>query len=193
MATIDKRSPAKKFEDSLFDEDGFPWLENGERMDQKTFHERYLKTPDGFKAELIGGIVYVMASPLKIRHGHADLRVNGWLYVYSAYTRGTRGQSNTTTILGTTSEPQPDSALLILPEFGGQSVDGDDEYTYGAPEFVAEVAWSSRSIDLNAKLRRLRARRASSNTSCATSARRPSTGSPSRTAGSRRWPPTPTA
>jgi Uma2 family endonuclease len=153
MATIDKRSPAKKFEDSLFDEEGFPWLENGERMDQKTFHERYLKTPEGFKAELIGGIVYVMASPLKIRHGHADSRVNGWLYIYSAYTPGTRTQINATTILGDDSEPQPDSALLILPEFGGQSVDGDDEYTHGAPEFVAEVAWSSRSIDLNDKLR----------------------------------------
>ena len=37
-------------------------------MDQKTFHALYLQTPEGFKAELIGGIVYV-ASPVSLRHG----------------------------------------------------------------------------------------------------------------------------
>jgi Uma2 family endonuclease len=153
MATIDKPSPDTKSKDSFFDEDGFPWLENGERLDQKTFHERYEKLPPGFKAELIGGIVYVMPSPLKIRHGDVDSRVSGWLYFYRAFTPGTRTQNNTTTILADDSEPQPDSALLILPEYGGQSIDGEDEYTHGAPEFIAEVAWSSRSIDLNAKLR----------------------------------------
>lgn len=42
-------------------------LENGASMDQPTFHELYKLTPEGFKAELIGGIVYVMASPTKIR------------------------------------------------------------------------------------------------------------------------------
>ena len=60
-----------------------------------------------------------MASPLKIRHGRGDApRLIGWLYLYSAATPGTEVQNNTTTILGDRSEPQPDSALLILPSHG---------------------------------------------------------------------------
>jgi Uma2 family endonuclease len=153
MATIDKPPRTSEPDDGLFDEEGFPWLENGEQMSQKEFHERYSKMPEGFKAELIGGTVYIMASPLKLRHARGDFSLIGWLFVYSAATPGTVGQSNATTILGDRSEPQPDSALLVLPSHGGQSRDGDDEFTHGAPELVVEVAWSSRSLDLNAKLR----------------------------------------
>jgi Uma2 family endonuclease len=153
MATIDQSPPRTEAEASFFDEEGFPWLENGERMDQRTFHERYLRMPEGFKAELIDGVVYVMPSPLKIRHGRSDYTLSGWLFTYCVATPGTEGQNNTTAILGEKSEPQPDSALLILPEYGGQSRDGDDDFTYGAPELIVEVAYSSRSMDLNAKLR----------------------------------------
>lgn len=153
MSTVNRpRSSEARQEKSLFDPEGFPWLENGERMDQKTFHERYLNTPEGFRAELIGGVVYV-SSPLKIRHGRSDAAFVTLLYLYSASTPGTETQVNTTTILGEDSEPQPDSALLILDEYGGQSKDGDDDYTHGAPELIVEVALSSRSLDLNAKLR----------------------------------------
>lgn len=152
MSTTEKAKRVSS-EADLFDPEGFPWLENGERMDQKTFHERYEKTPPGFKAELVEGIVYVMSSPLKIRHGRSDYALSGWLFNYSLATPGTEGQLNTTTILGDESEPQPDSALLILEEFGGQSRDGEDEYTHGAPELIVEVAHSSRSLDLHGKLR----------------------------------------
>lgn len=137
---------------TVVDTGGFAWLENGERMDQKTFHERYLKTPPDFRAELIEGIVYVM-SPLRNKHGRSDYRFNGVLFAYSAATPGVEGQSNATTIMGERTEPQPDSALLILEEYGGQTRDGDDDYSYGAPELVIEVALSSRSIDLHAKFR----------------------------------------
>ncbi len=48
--------------------------------------------------------------------------------------------------------PQPDLALRILPEYGGQSrVEGI--YAAGAPELIVEVAASSRSRDLGAKLK----------------------------------------
>lgn len=153
MARIDKPASRSLSGDGLCDPDGFPWLENGERMDQKTFHERYLKTPASFRAELIGGIVYLRSSPSKIRHGRSSAEFTGWLYLYQVATPGTIGQNNATTILGAESECQPDSALLILPSHGGQTVDGDDKFTHGAPELVVEVAWSSRSLDLNAKLR----------------------------------------
>ena len=113
------------------------------------------KAFEGFKAELIGGIVYVMPSPPRIRHGRSDATLAGWLFIYSAATPGTESQNNTTTILGDDSELQPDSALLIRSEYGGQSRDGEgeDDYTYGAPELIVETALSSRSIDLNAKFR----------------------------------------
>jgi len=49
-------------------------LENGERTDRLTFHAWYEATPDGFKAELIGGEV-VVASPLQDSHADAHAAV----------------------------------------------------------------------------------------------------------------------
>lgn len=43
-------------------------LQTGDRMTADEFMRVYEQTPEDFKAELIGGIVYV-ASPLKRRHG----------------------------------------------------------------------------------------------------------------------------
>jgi Uma2 family endonuclease len=54
-------------------------------------------------------------------------------------------------ILGRKNEPQPDAYLRILPECGGQSTTTEDDYVTGAPEFVAEIAYSSRAIDLHTK------------------------------------------
>src|SRR5437868_4054674 len=95
-------------------------LHNGDKMTQKEFHRIYTQMPDHFKAELIGGIVYV-ASPLKVRHGtnHSDL--NGLFWVYAGHTPGVECSDNTTIILGGEGEPQPDLYLRILPEYGGQS------------------------------------------------------------------------
>ncbi len=153
MSTVDRPRTGENQEASLFDEEGLPWLENGERMDQPTFHERYEKTPPGFKAELIGGIVYVMASPDGNVHSERDSESNAWLVVYRASTPGVMVRSNVTAILGEKAEPQPDSAMVILPAFGGQTRSGGpgDRYTLGAPELIVEVAQSTRSIDLYAK------------------------------------------
>lgn len=49
--------------------------------------------------------------------------------------------------------PQPDVALLIDPNKGGQATLNDDGYVEGAPELIVEVAASTSSIDLNTKLR----------------------------------------
>ena len=146
MATVD-RPKARPREGSWLDPEGFPWLENGETMDRKTFHERYKQMPEGVKAELIGGIVYIMASPLSNRHARGDAPMIGWLFNYTLVTPGTVVQNNASTFLGEAVEVQPDCALLISQEYGGQTRDGegDDEYTYGAPELVVEVALSSRS------------------------------------------------
>jgi Uma2 family endonuclease len=57
-----------------------------------------------------------------------------------------------TTILGELSEPQPDLGLRILPECGGQSrYTANRKYVLGPPELLAEIAFSTRAIDLNQK------------------------------------------
>ncbi len=129
-----------------------PPLENGDQLDQPTFHARYEAMPEGVRAELIGGIVY-MPSPQKMPHGRSQHLVSHWLGEYEDATPGTEVLVNSTNILGPQSEPEPDACLRILPECGGQTWEDADEYLNGAPELIAEVAWATESIDLHAKKR----------------------------------------
>src|SRR5690349_13214885 len=119
-----------------------PPLEAGQRLDQRTFHERYEAMPEGTWAELIGGVVF-MPSPLYDDHGGADDDLGYWLAHYRRLTPGLRGGSSVSTILGADSEVQPDRQLRILEERGGQSriVGG---CVSGPPELVAEFSHSSR-------------------------------------------------
>ena len=125
-------------------------LNNGDRMTREEFHLAYENAPVDFRAELIGGIVY-LASPLKIRHGSYHLLLGSLFSRYEGKTLGVEASDNTTVLLGFDGEPQPDLYLRILPEFGGQSRTTADDYVEGAPELIAEVAHSSRAIDLHAK------------------------------------------
>ena len=124
-------------------------INNGDRMNREEFHRLYEQTPEEFKAELIGGIVYV-ASPLRLSHGRPHSLLIALLAAYEGRTPGVELSDNTTVLLGDEGEPQPDAFLRISPEHGGQSTTKDD-YVEGAPEFVAEIALSSRAIDLHAK------------------------------------------
>jgi Uma2 family endonuclease len=128
-----------------------PPLENGDRLDQKTFHERYEAMPPRVRAELIEGTVY-MTFPQKKPHGRVQNLLGRWLDEYEEATLGTEVCTNTTAIIGSNSEPQPDAWLIILPEHGGQTWE-DDDYVHGAPELVAEVSWATESIDLHGKKR----------------------------------------
>ena len=92
-----------------------------------------------------------MASPLRIRHGSNHLPLGTVFFAYESSTLGTQSGDNTTILLGDEGEPQPDLYLRILPEYGGQSGTTADDYVEGAPELIAEIAHSSRSIDLHAK------------------------------------------
>ncbi len=127
-----------------------PELHSGDRMTRAEFHRVYETMPPGFQAELIGGIVYV-ASPLKRRHGTNHLPLGSVFFTYEAHTPGVESGDNTTILLGEDAEPQPDLYLRILPEHGGQSRTTADDYVEGPPELVAEVAHSSRAIDLHDK------------------------------------------
>jgi Uma2 family endonuclease len=127
-----------------------PPLENGDHLDQKTFHERYEAMPENVRAELIGGVVFM--TPLQKRpRGRTQFQLLQWLGEYERVTPGTEGAVNPTTVIGPESEPQPDGCLLILPECGGQAWFDENEYLNGAPEFVAEIASATESIDLKLK------------------------------------------
>lgn len=143
MSTASIHRPSLKAEEQLH---------NGDHMSREEFHRLYEKTPEGFKAELIGGIVYV-ASPLRLRHGTNHPFLSAVFLAYHGSTPGVELGDNTTILLGEEGEPQPDLFLRILPEYGGQSRTSEDDYVDGPPELVAEISHSSRSIDLNAKLR----------------------------------------
>ena len=127
-----------------------PELYSGDRMSREEFHRIYEQTPEDFRAELIGGVVYV-ASPLRITHGSSHLLLGAVFSAYEGRTPDVEAGDNSTIQLGEDSEPQPDLYLRVLREFGGQSRTTEDDYVGGAPELIAEIAHSSRAIDLHAK------------------------------------------
>src|SRR5262249_1552376 len=127
-----------------------PPLETGMRLTQAEFHRRYEQYPDKVKAELIGGIVY-MASPLRRPHGKHHVALSGVFWLYENATPGVEVLDNTTTILGETSEPQPDLTLRILPEWGGRSETTAEDYVQGGPELLAEISHGTKRLDLDFK------------------------------------------
>jgi Uma2 family endonuclease len=130
-----------------------PPLENGDRLTRDEFERRYAAMPDGVKAELIEGIVYMAAAAVRARHhGNPHALVITWLGVYHAATPGTYIADNTTVRLDLDNEPQPDILLCLDVAIGGQSRISEDDYIEGAPELVVEIAASSASYDLHAKL-----------------------------------------
>lgn len=128
-------------------------LYNGDQMSRKEFHDKYETCPDDFKAELIDGTVYV-STPLKRIHGKSHARLGSIFDRYAAHTAGVENCDNTTVFLSDEDEVQPDLLLRILPNHGGQSRTTYTNYIDGAPELVAEVAHSSKAIDLHRKLKR---------------------------------------
>jgi Uma2 family endonuclease len=124
---------------------------NGDRMSRDEFHRLYEETPEDFRAELIGGIVYVTPPRCPIAHGKARMMFCSVLVAYEVKTPGVDGCAITTVLLGDDSEPEPDLHLRILPEYGGQTTISTDDYLAGAPEFIVEVVHSSNAIELHAK------------------------------------------
>ena len=128
-------------------------LVEGDRLTREEFERRYDAMPELKKAELIEGVVH-MPSPVSwSKHGSPHIRIDGWLVTYEAATPGTQSATDSTIRLDLANVPQPDAALIILPSHGGQGTISADGYLEGAPELAVEVAASSASHDLNAKLR----------------------------------------
>ena len=130
-----------------------PLLVEGDLLTPDEFERRYDAMPGLKKAELIEGVVH-MPSPVRWDvHAIQHYDIIGWLSVYRAATPGTRGGDNASIRLDLANMPQPDVALIILPSHGGRTQVSADGYLEGAPELVVEIAASSASYDLNAKLR----------------------------------------
>jgi Uma2 family endonuclease len=130
-----------------------PPLEDGDRLSRDEFERRYHAMPRHVKAELIEGVVY-MASPLRFEnHSRPDHRLAGWLFNYLAATPGVDSGVNGTVRLDEESEPQPDTFLFILPEYGGQARISADDYIEGAPELMIEIAASTTTAALGPKRR----------------------------------------
>lgn len=124
-------------------------LSAGDVLTLDEFLRRWEKMPNLWRAELIGGIVY-MPSPLSRAHGVMDNNVGAWLGVYKAATPGCEACDNSTWLMEGDA-PQPDTSLFVLPEYGGKAR-MKDELLAGAPEFLAEICLTSAAYDLHQKL-----------------------------------------
>lgn len=139
-------------------------MRNGDCMTQEDFHSLYQQQPDGFKAELVDGTVFV-SEPLGEPHSVNHLRLGSIIDAYASSTSGVHAGIEPTVILSKKDEVQPDLVMRVLPDFGGNTTDVwfrrgkkmRGPYIKGAPELVAEVAYSSRAIDLNLKKQRYEA------------------------------------
>ena len=155
-----------------------PSLENGDRMTQEEFHRRYEAYPDDVKIELIGGTVYV-ASPMRTPQGELTWKLIIPLDFYVETDprrprrrrrhRHPRGEERAAT----------GPALAPAPRIRRAVGDFDERrYLVAAPEFIAEVAHSTRALDLNQK-RKTTSRQGFRNTSSFASRRKHFTGSTS--------------
>ena len=138
-----------------------PPLRNGDHLTRSEFHRRYEAMGESVRAELIEGIVYIwsspgMPSPVSInKHGTPHISVATWVGYYWSKTPGLLPADNSTVFIDGVNEPQPDVLLGIPAAAGGRTrlvTRGDKQYVEGAPDLVIEVAASTVSIDLNAKL-----------------------------------------
>ncbi len=145
MATVQRRRSPK--------ESNFIALHNGDEMKQKEFHLAYSRMPENHRFELIGGMVFE-PSPVSYTHGTNHSVLNSLLSLYAAKTPGVEIADNATVVLGEDDEVQPDILLRVIEKCGGLSKISESDFVVGAPELVAELAYSSKAIDLNLKKRR---------------------------------------
>jgi Uma2 family endonuclease len=130
---------------------GLP-LESGDRLTRKEFERRYLTRSDIKKAELIEGVVFV-GSPVRLpEHAEPHADIMYWLGHYRRRHPECRVADNGTARLDEENEPQPDAMMFLDRAAGGQAEVDADGYLQGAPELVVEIAASSASHDLGAKM-----------------------------------------
>lgn len=130
-----------------------PPLSPGDHLSRSEFERIYAAHPEIKKAELVEGRVYIPSPVTHPDHGRPHRDLVTWLGVYNAATPGVDGSDNATVRLDYDNEPQPDTFLRLETAQGGRSRLTPDRYIEGPPELVVEVAATSKSYDLNEKLR----------------------------------------
>jgi hypothetical protein len=157
-------------------------LAQGDRLTRAEYLKLYAAMPKRVKAERIEGIVYMPAAAVSAEfHGQPHAHLVAWLGFYESMTPGIATADNSTIALDADNDPQPDACLRVLSSHGGSSKIDADGYIEGAPELIVEIAASSMSYDLGAKLNPIAAT-ASANTSCIGPMTARSTGSSCATA-----------
>lgn len=130
-----------------------PPLEQGDRLTRSEFYRRYAAMPPKVKAERIEGVIHMPAAAVSASfHGEHHANVLTWLGVYQSATPGVVAADNSTVQLDIDNDPQPDACLRIRPSHGGLTKLTAEGYIDGSPELVVEVAASTLSFDLGAKL-----------------------------------------
>ena len=134
-----------------------PPLRHGDRLRWPEYIRRYEAMPDGFRAELLAGEVFVRTNALRVRaHGRPHRLVETWLGTYEARTPGAEGATASTVRLTDVDGPEPDSILRLDPRCGGASTETANDYVSGPPELLVEIGASTASRDLNQKRERYR-------------------------------------
>ncbi|MBV9743607.1 MAG: Uma2 family endonuclease [Acidobacteriia bacterium] len=131
-------------------------FEEGDRLTPEEFLTRWECMPNLKFAELINGVVY-LPSPVSPEHARSVHLIDVWAGLYALRTGISEVLPNVTWLMEKKSVPQPDVALRIEPEYGGNSTD-TETYPAGPPEFVAEVSRSTRSYDPETGIVRARRR-----------------------------------
>jgi Uma2 family endonuclease len=128
-----------------------PVLDSGDRLSRAEFHRRYSARPDIKRAELIGGVVYVLSPTRFAWHDNQAAMMITWAKVYSIRHPGVLAGGSATIYLDATSEVQPDAFLFRREPAGPGAHQTTDGYLEGAPQLVIEVSASSASYDLHDK------------------------------------------
>jgi len=127
------------------------WLENGDRRSQADFRHLRLSCHDGEDFELIWGEVF-RTTPCVARDPDVLPLLAGVFRPYRDATRGIALERHPTTILGVDTEVRPVLLLLYSSAAGGSSRYDEEGNVTGPPEMVVEVANSTRSLEMHAKL-----------------------------------------
>lgn len=139
-------------------------LHDGARFTQPLFHAVRDRTPPGFKAELIEGIVHV-AGPLARPHGLSHLGFGTLLGLHETGTPGVGPADDTSVVLTGTAENQPDLHPRVRHDHGGRSrmssTDGrrrvgsgdDGNHLTTGPAFVSEIPCSTVRVGRDPKRR----------------------------------------
>jgi Uma2 family endonuclease len=158
MGKLLERNPNKK-------PTAIPELRDGDMLDTKEFLRRYEAMPEGTRAELLGGVVWLnrwvevldngrtrIMPPISGGHSTPQTRIVTFFQNFADATDGVLANGPRTVVLnGIDSTCEPDGLLYLAPECGGSAAPGEHDYLYGPPELVLEVSKTTAAKDLGTK------------------------------------------